>query len=72
MVAATEWRRVRSLGRTTVSAKRYTTAEVAYQQARLRLLAYGLDERQITAIAGGKQQRCGDGHVDKPACERYE
>lgn len=57
MVAATEWRRVRRLGKATVSAKRYTEAEVAYQQARLRLLAYGLDQKQIKAIASGKQQR---------------
>jgi len=57
MVAATEWRRVRSLGKATVSAKRYTEAEVAYQQARLKLLAYGLDDKQIEAAASGERKR---------------
>ena len=53
MIRATDWERVRKLGRESVSAKRYIEAEVAYQQARLRLLAYGLDEEQVGAIAGG-------------------
>ncbi len=57
MVAATEWRRVRGLGKATVSAKRYTEAEVAYEQARLKLLAYGLDEKQIQAAASGGRSR---------------
>ena len=57
MVASTEWRRVRGLGKATVSAKRYTEAEVAYEQARLKLLAYGLDEKQIEAAASGDRSR---------------
>jgi len=57
MVASTEWRRVRGLGKATVSAKRYTEAEVAYEQARLKLLAYGLDEKQTKAAASGDRKR---------------
>ena len=52
MIKSTEWQRVRALGKAAVSAKRYIEAEVAYEQARLRLSAYGLDDRQIDAIAG--------------------
>ena len=51
MISSTEWQRVRALGKAAVSAKRYIEAEVAYQQARLKLSAYGLDDRQIDAIA---------------------
>ena len=53
-VSAAEWQRVRKLGQATVGAKRYTEAEVAYQQARLKLSAYGLDEPQIEAISRRK------------------
>ena len=53
-VSAAEWQRVRKLGQATVGAKRYTGAEVAYQQARLKLSAYGLDEQQIEAISRRK------------------
>ena len=52
MIRSTEWQRVRTLGKEAVSAKRYIEAEVAYEQARLKLSAYGLDDRQIDAIAG--------------------
>lgn len=50
-ITATEWRRVRSLGESAVGAQRYVQAEIAYQQARLRLRAYGLDEDQVESIA---------------------
>ncbi len=50
-VGATEWQRIRNLGRTAVGARRYIEAEVAYEQARLKLSVYGLDEKQIEAVA---------------------
>lgn len=53
-IASSEWQRARKLGRAAVGAKRYTEAEVAYQQARLTLGAYGLDAQQIDATASGK------------------
>ena len=53
-IASSEWQRARSLGRASVGAKRYTEAEVAYEQARLTLGAYGLDTQQIDATVLGK------------------
>jgi len=50
-IAAAEWKRVQKLGQAAVSAKRFTQAEVAYEQARLKLSAYGLDNKQINAVA---------------------
>lgn len=50
-IVANEWQRVRKLGRGVVSAKRYIQARVAYEQSRLKLSAYGLDNKQINAIA---------------------
>lgn len=49
-IVANEWRRVRKLGRGVVSAKRYDQARVAYEQGRLKLSAYGLDNKQINAV----------------------
>jgi len=52
-VAEREWRRVESLGRATVSERRYTEAQVAQQQARSRVSAYGMTDDQIKALLGG-------------------
>ena len=49
-IVANEWQRVRRLGRGVVSAKRYVRARVAYEQGRLKLRAYGLDNKQINAV----------------------
>lgn len=51
-LAANEWNRVKKLGKSTVGAQRYTKAQVSFEQARLTLSAYGLDEKQIKALAG--------------------
>ena len=53
VIRANDWERVRKLGKEAVSAKRYVEAEVAYEQARLRLFSYGLDQGQVDAISGG-------------------
>ena len=45
-----EWVRVKKLGKQAVSAKRYQTAEIAYQQAYSKLLAYGMTRPQIEAF----------------------
>jgi membrane fusion protein, heavy metal efflux system len=50
-IAATEWRRLMALGEAAVGAQRYIQAEVAYEQARLKLMTYGLDSGQIEQIA---------------------
>lgn len=46
IVAAREWQRVKKLGRKVVSAQRYTEARVAYEQAKARVIAYGMTEQQ--------------------------
>ncbi len=55
LVAAREWQRVRKLGKKVVSARRYLESRVAYQQARARLLAYGMSEKRLARwIRNGK------------------
>lgn len=54
-VAEREWRRVKSLGKSTVSERRYTEAQVAQQQARSRVRAYGMTGGQITALLAGNK-----------------
>ncbi len=51
IVADREWQRVKSLGRQTVSERRYTEAQVAQQQAVAKVLAYGMTEAQAAALA---------------------
>ncbi len=50
IVANREWERVKSLGKTTVSERRYTEAQVAQQQALAKVLAYGMTEAQAKAF----------------------
>jgi RND family efflux transporter MFP subunit len=54
-VAELEWRRVESLGKSTVSERRYTEAKVAQQQARSRVSAYGMTGGQINALLAGNK-----------------
>jgi RND family efflux transporter MFP subunit len=51
IVASAEWKRVRSIGEEIVSEKRATEARVNLQQARARLIAYGLTKGQIAALS---------------------
>lgn len=50
IVADREWQRVKSLGRSTVSERRYTEAQVTQQQALARVLAYGMTDVQASAL----------------------
>jgi len=50
IVADREWQRVKSLGRSTVSARRYTEAQVAKQQALAKVLAYGMTKLHADAL----------------------
>ena len=52
-VAAQEWNRVRKLGRKVVSERRYLEARIAWQQARARLIAYGMTEQQADRLLAG-------------------
>jgi RND family efflux transporter MFP subunit len=45
-----ELRRVKKLGRKVVSEKRFTTAQIAYQQAYAKVRAYGMTPAQIDAL----------------------
>jgi cobalt-zinc-cadmium efflux system membrane fusion protein len=56
IVADREWQRVKSLGQGTVSARRYTEAQVAQQQSRAKVLAYGMTDAQAASLA-----KSGDG-----------
>ena len=47
LVSQREWQRVKKLGRKVVSASRYTEARVASEQAKARVLAYGMTLKQV-------------------------
>ncbi|MEW8050740.1 MAG: efflux RND transporter periplasmic adaptor subunit [Candidatus Thiodiazotropha endolucinida] len=59
-----EWQRVRKLGRKVVSERRYQEARIAAQQARSRLLAYGMTADQIDRLAKGNQADQTSGRFD--------
>jgi RND family efflux transporter MFP subunit len=46
LVTHREWQRVKKLGRKIVSAQRYTEARVKHEQAKARVLAYGMTSKQ--------------------------
>ncbi len=50
IVADREWQRVKSLGKGTVSERRYIEAQVAQQQALAKVLAYGMTDAQAAAL----------------------
>jgi len=47
MVAHKEWKRVKQLGASAVSAKRYSEAKIADEQVRAKVMAYGMTEEQV-------------------------
>jgi membrane fusion protein, heavy metal efflux system len=50
IVADREWQRVKSLGRETVSERRYTETQVAQQQALAAVIAYGMTDAQAATL----------------------
>jgi len=50
IVADREWQRVKSLGRATVSERRYTQTQVAQQQALAKVIAYGMTKSQTRTL----------------------
>lgn len=54
IVATQEWNRVRALGREVVAERRYVEAQVAAETAHARLLAFGMTQEQIEAMAKNK------------------
>lgn len=61
LVAEREWQRVRTLGKDVVSDRRYTEADVAREQARARVLAYGMTPTQVDALVSGNDSARADG-----------
>jgi len=64
IVADREWQRVKSLGQNTVSARRYTEAQVAQQQALAKVLAYGMTSAQARALMKSGDARKATGNFD--------
>jgi cobalt-zinc-cadmium efflux system membrane fusion protein len=50
IVANREWNRVRKLGRNVVSERRFVEAQVAAQQAKAKVLAFGMTPKQVAAL----------------------
>ncbi|HHJ34534.1 MAG TPA: hypothetical protein ENJ87_02100, partial [Gammaproteobacteria bacterium] len=50
LVSGREWQRVKKLGRKVVSAQRYTEARVAHQQAKARVIAFGMTVKQVNSF----------------------
>ena len=64
IVADREWQRVKTLGRQAVSERRYTEAQVARQQARAKVLAYGMTEEQADGLLGQGDASAASGEFD--------
>jgi RND family efflux transporter MFP subunit len=50
VVAEREWQRMRKLGRTVVSESRYLEAQIGRQQARARVIAFGMTSAQVDRL----------------------
>lgn len=61
LVASTEWQRVKKLGKKVVAERRYLEAQVAFQQAQAKLLAYGMTTKQIDQLISGNDISRADG-----------
>ena len=69
VVADQEWKRVKSLGREAVSERRYTEAQVAQQLALAKVLAYGMTEKQATALTESGNANKANGEFDLLAAQ---
>jgi membrane fusion protein, heavy metal efflux system len=71
IIADQDWRRVQALGLQAVSARRYYTAKVQRDQSRARLRAYGLSNRQLSALLqAGSSEADGRFTLTAPAAGR--
>lgn len=64
LIAAQEWARVKTLGQEAVSAKRYQEAEVTFQQAKAKLIAYGMTPVQATALLESRDAQKATGQFE--------
>lgn len=67
LVAAKEWQRVKKLGKKVVSERRYQESRVAFQQARSKLLAYGMTAGQADRLVNGNAISQADGRFILPS-----
>lgn len=71
IVAERDWQRVKALGADAVSAKRYTEAQVARDQANAKLRAFGLASAEISALLrAGSSRANGDFSLLAPQAGR--
>lgn len=61
LITEREWQRVKKLGKKVVSAQRYTEARVAHEQAKARVLAYGMTEEQSESYVKSGEASAADG-----------
>ncbi len=61
LVAYKDWQRVSKLGKQVVSEQRFLEARVAWQQARARLLAYGMTAEQVKQLVRDTRIDSADG-----------
>ncbi len=61
LLAEQEWRRVRILGKSVVSARRITEAKVKYQLAFAKVQAYGMNKKQVEALLRKKDAKSANG-----------
>lgn len=61
IVANREWERVQELGREVVSERRYVEAQVAAEQARAKVLSYGMTRSQVDSLLEGDRASEADG-----------
>lgn len=61
LVTDREWKRVKELGREVVSERRFLEAQVEYEQARSKVQAYGMTEKQISELLSSNKATSSNG-----------
>lgn len=64
LMAAQEWERLKQLGKEAVSAKRYNEAEINFQHASAKLIAYGMTSAQVDALLNSKDSKKATGEFE--------
>lgn len=70
LMTAQDWTRMQYLGKEAVSAKRYTEADVAAQQARAKLMAYGMTPSQVDAFLKANDSQKATGEFEIVAAKK--
>lgn len=64
IVAYTEWKRVRTLGREVVSERRFVEGRSTFERDRAIVLAYGMTAAQVEELIAGEGSRKADGNFN--------